>query len=129
MLAGAARAECVVVGYERVHAIHGDELFGERVGHVEVVRFRTDDPAHDLAVADVANEPVDPFAQDAPPVCTHPDLQRRVSQDRGRPLNGVDLGEKRRVHEAGPVEEVIVRPGRVLRLQAIANGIVLAGKQ
>ena len=44
------RAEGVVVRHERVHAVDGDELLGQRVGHAEVVASATpDDAADDLA--------------------------------------------------------------------------------
>ena len=44
----------------------------------------------------------------------------------GRPLDGVDLGHQRGVDEPRVVEQLLVRPARVVGAQAVADGVVLA---
>ena len=65
------------------------------------------------------------LAHEAPPVRVHRELRGRVRDDRRRPLDRVDLRDQRRVHEPRAVEEVVVRPGRVLLAQRVADRVVL----
>ena len=73
--------------------------------------------------------PREALAHEAPPVRVHPELRRRVRDDRRRPLDRVDLRDQRRVHEPGAVEEIVVRPGRVVLAQRVADRVVLEREQ
>src|SRR5215207_2859524 len=51
-----------------------------------------------------------------------------INDGRG-PFDGVDLGQQRGTDEPGMVEQLIVRPGRVLRAEAVTDGVVLEGEE
>ena len=78
-------------------------------------------------------------AGEPPPVGVHADLQRRVGQDRRRPIDRVDLGHQRIVDHARDAENLrilllrrflrIVPPFRVGLDQAVADGVVLQREQ
>ena len=57
-----------------MHAVDGDELFGERVGDAVLVNVGAGDAADELAPGEPAEEVVDLFAGEAPPVGAHADL-------------------------------------------------------
>ena len=118
-----------VVRRERVHPVDRHELLGDRVRRGVVVRGRAGDAADDLAAADPAEQSVDPLLGEAEPVGAHADLQCGVAEDRGRPLDGVDLRDQGSDHQAGLVEHLVVAPRRVGRMQHVADGVVLAHEQ
>ena len=120
------RAEGVVVRDERVHPVDRDELLGQRVRDPVVVRDRAGDAADHLAGREAAEEVVQLLAREAPPVRAQGDLRRRVADHRRRPLDRVDLGDQGGVDQARPLEEVVVRPRRVLGSQPVADRVVLA---
>src|SRR5258708_1879557 len=85
--------------------------------------------AEPLRRTDAAEDPMNALPCETPPVRTHRDLQRRHGEDRGRPLNGVNLREEGGIHQTSAVEEFLVGPGGVLGTQTIADRIVLEGKE
>src|SRR4051794_19721621 len=90
--------ECQVVADQWMHPVDSDEFFGNCIGHAEMVPWPARDTADYLALADPAEQSVDALAKDPPPVRPHTDLQRRMTEDTGRPLHSVDLGEQCGVH-------------------------------
>ena len=107
-----------------MHPVDRHELLRERVRDAVVVRLRAGDAAQHLA----RREPAEP-GEDAVPVRPHRVARRRMRDDRGRPLDGVDLGHQRRVDQARLVEELVVRPRRVLAAQPVADRVVLEREQ
>jgi hypothetical protein len=93
---------------QRMHAVNGDELLGEGVGNALVVNTRTRYAANGFTSLRNAS---DCFGQsltnDTPPVCTHANLEGRMSQDRWSPLDCVDLGHESTVDNACFVEDLI----------------------
>ena len=114
---------------ERVHAVDGDEFFGEGVGHAALVGAGAGDAGDAFARGDAAEEFVEALAHQAPPVGVHGDLEGRVVEDCGRPFDGVDLGHEGTVDEPGRVEELVRWPVRVGRVQLVADGVVLRGEE
>src|SRR5215204_6136042 len=121
--------EGIVVGDERVHPVDRHELLGEGVGHTEVVRSPTNDSADHFVVADASRQPLDCLPCQSPPVGVQAAPRGGMIQEGGRPLDGVDLRQQRRVYEPGAVEELIVGVAGVLGAQPIADRVVLAGKE
>ena len=112
-----------------MHAIDGHELLGERVRHAEERLGRPRDPVEEL-VAGLAAEPlVEALAEEPVPVGAHAGDRGRMGDDRGRPVDRVDLRHQRRVHEPCLVVEVLVAQLRVLRVQAVADRVVLEHEQ
>ena len=58
-----------------------------------------------------------------------PNLRRRVRDDRGRPLDGVDLRHQRRRDQARLLEELVVRPVAMLGGQPVGDRVVLAREE
>lgn len=120
------------VGDQRVHPIDADELFRESEVRRVVVRQRPWDSAEGLVLAQSAPDLLDGRVQEAPPVGIHGDLQRRVGEDCRRPLDRVDLGDKRCVHQPSGLENPLVRPLLLVWVgltQGVADGVVFAGEQ
>ena len=91
-----------------MHAVDGDELLGQRVGRRVMVRRATRDAMDDLFVGQSAGDRMQLFAADPPPVGGHGNFRRRMGNDRGRPLDRMDLGEQRGVDESRAVEQIVV---------------------
>ena len=112
-----------------MHAIDGHELLGERIPDAVMIGRRANDPAHHFAAADAAVTARELLAEDAPPVPAHAEPQRRrVQQGRG-PLDRVNLGEQGGQDQPRLLEQPVAVLVRVVDLQAIADGVVLAGEQ
>ena len=99
-LAVADRAERELVGDERVHPVDGHELLRERVGRRRDGRSAS--PG--CRSARRTSEPSETPGQSARPASPYqlafmPRIGRRVGDDRGRPLDGVDLRHQRGVDE------------------------------
>ena len=60
------------------------------------------------------------------PVRPHADLQCRVAQNCGRPLDRVNLRDQGGVDQTCLLEEQVVRPFRVRRLEPVTDRVVLA---
>src|SRR5215207_6825512 len=121
--------EGVVVGDERVHPVDRHELLSEGVGHTEVVRSPTNDSADHFVVAYASHQPLDCLPCQSPPVRVQAAPRGGMIQEGGRPLDGVDLRQQRRVYEPGAVEQLVVGPAGVLGAQPVADRVVLAGKE
>src|SRR5215216_3960809 len=121
--------EGVVVGDERVHPVDRYELLGQRIGYAEVVRLPTNDAADHLVVAYASRQPLDCLPCQSPPVRVQAAPCGGVVEEGGRPLDGVDLRQQCRVYEPGAVEQVVIRPARVLGAQPVADRVVLEGKE
>ncbi len=74
-----------------------------------------------LAAEQARDEPV--------PVGEHAVVQRAVREDRGRPLDGVDLRHHRRVDQPGRLEQRLVTPVGMMGLERVADRVVLAHEQ
>src|SRR5207248_1285027 len=101
-------AKLVVVGDQRMHAVDRDELLGDRVRHTEVVRWRAWYPAPNLTLGDAPPDLVHRLARKSPPIRSQRQLSRGVAEDARSPLDGMDLGDQRRVDEARMVEQRLV---------------------
>ena len=116
----------VVVGDQGVHAIDRDEVLGDGVRR-SVVRGRgPGDTAEHLAGAEPPEQFLDPLPGNSEPVRPHADLQCRVAQNCRRPLDRVDLRDQRSVDQACLIEEQVVRPCWVRRLEPVTDCVVLA---
>ena len=71
----------------------------------------------------------EPLAEDPVPVRPHPELRRRVRDDRRRPLDRVDLRHQRRRDQARLREELVVGPRRVLGGEPVCDRVVLAREE
>ena len=118
-----------LVGDQRMHAVDRDELLGDRVRGGVVVGGRPGDAAEHLAVGQPPVEGAHPLSGEAEPVGPHPDPQCGPVQDRGGPLDGVDLGDERGDDQPGLVEHLVVGPVAVVRGEHVAHGVVLAHEQ
>ena len=123
------RAEAVVVRDQRVHAVDGDELLGERVRDAVVVGRRAGDAADHLVRRAPAEQLVEPLALEAPPVRAQREHRRRVGDDRRRPVDRVDLRHQRRDDEPRLVVELVVGELRIARVQVVADRVVLAHEE
>ena len=123
------RTEAEVVRDQRMHPVDGDELLGERVGDAVVIRRRARDAADHLVRGEAAEAPVEPLALEPPPVRPHAAHRGRVSDDRRRPVDRVDLGHQGGDDEPRPVEELIVLEARMGRVQVVADRVVLAHEE
>ena len=94
-----------------------------------MVGRRAGDPAHDVVGRAPAEQLVEPLALEAPPVGAQREHRRRVRDDGRRPVDGVDLRHQRRVDEPGLVVEILVVELGVLRVQVLADRVVLAHEQ
>src|SRR5260221_10900529 len=74
-----------------MHAVNGHKLFRYRVRHPEVMFGGPWNAADALAFTDASEVLVDPFPGQAPPVAMHSNLQGGVRDDRGCPVDSVDL--------------------------------------
>ena len=117
-----------LIGDERMHPVHGDELFGERVRSGVVIVFGSDDAAENFVVVQERQDFLQFIAGQAVPVRVHRDLGHRVRQDGRRPLDGVDLGHERRVDELGFAVQLRIGPSRMFPDQEVADVVVLARK-
>ena len=128
-------AQQQLLGQQRVQAVDLDELFGQ----AETAAVVVDRVAHHAAEFGVGDldlvyclAPL-AFAQrtfhQPVPIGVHAGVQRRVGQDGGGPLDGVDLGHDGRVDEARHVEQARIVPLGVGGGELIADGVVLAHEQ
>ena len=108
-----------------MHPVDRDELLGQRVRDAVVVGRGAGDAAEDLVRAPLA----EPLAEDPVPVRPHPELRRRVRDDRRRPLDRVDLRHQRRRDQARLREELVVGPVRVLGGEPVCDRVVLAREE
>lgn len=93
---------------QRVHAVHRDELFGQRVGNTLVVHTRAWDSADGFTgLRDASDCLGQRLADDTPPICMHSNLQSRVSEDGWGPFHCVDLCHESTVDNACLVEDLI----------------------
>ena len=126
---GGQGAEVELVRDQGVQAVDRGELLGQGVGGAVVVGDGAGDAADDVAPAQAPEEAVEALLGQAPPVGPHPQAQGGVGQDPRRPLHGVDLGHQGPVDQARRLEQLVVRPGRALAAQAVADGVVLQGEE
>lgn len=104
-----------------MHAVHGDELLGQRVRDALVVDARAWDSGDGFTrPGDTSNHFGEFLTDDSPPICVHADLKGRVSQNCRRPLDRVDLGHQSAVHDACLVEDLVSAPRCQLR-ESIPN--------
>jgi hypothetical protein len=76
-----------------MHAVYRDEFLSQGVRNALVVNTRTRDTANGFTVLrDAADYLGKSLTNNTPPVCSHANLESRVSQDCGRPLDCVNLG-------------------------------------
>ena len=94
-----------------------------------VVGRRAGDAAEDVASAEPSETVAEALPHEAVPVGVHAPFGRRVGDDRGRPLDRVDLRHHRGVDQAGLVVELLVAPVPVLAAQRVADGVVLADEE
>src|SRR6266851_3958286 len=107
-----------------MHAVNGHKLFRYRVRHPEVIFGGPWNAADDLAFTDASEVLVDPFPGQAPPVAMHSNLQGRVRDDRGCPVDSVDLRDERCVDQPGMIEQFIVGPGWIGGAELVTNDVV-----
>src|SRR5947209_6529727 len=112
-----------------MHAVDGDELLGDRVWNAEVVGLRAGNATNYLTPADSSHQVVDPLRGESPPVASHRNLHDGTPQDAGGPFDCVDFGDKSGIDQTGFVEEIVIRPRRVLLAQAVADRVVLQGEE
>src|SRR5713226_10352609 len=112
-----------------MHAVNGHKLFRYRVRHPEVIFGGPWNAADDLAFTDASEVLVDPFPGQAPPVAMHSNLQGRVRDDRGCPVDSVDLRDERCVDQPGMIEQFIVGPGWIGGAELVTNDVVFQGEQ
>lgn len=111
---------------EGVHAVDGDELFGEGVRSAEVVDARARDAADGFAgLGDATEHFGKGFADNSPPVCVHANFQGGMSKDGWRPFDSVDFGHESAVDEPGFVEDLVTAPIGVCTAHRVTNGVVL----
>ena len=73
---GRQRAEREVVRHQRVHAVDGDELLGERIRRRVMVGLRSDDAAEELVVVEELEHVLQVLAGEPGPVHVHRHLDR-----------------------------------------------------
>ena len=120
---------------QRVQPIDLDELlcqaegravFLDWIAHDTAELWITDvDLGHGLALVAGAQE----VRRQPIPVRVQARVHRRVGKDRRRPFDRVDLGHHRGVDEPRHVEQAGVVPVRILRLQPVADRVVLFDEQ
>lgn len=99
-----------------MHAVHRDELLGQRVRDALVVDARAWNSRNGFTgLRDAPNRFGELLTDDSPPICVHTDLKGRMSQDCRRPLDRVDLGHQSAVHDACLVEDLVSAPRCQLR--------------
>ena len=123
------RPEVEVVGDQWVHPVDRDELLRQLVRDPVQVRLRPGDAADHLVPGDPAEPLVQRLALQAPPVRVKRLHGRRVRDDRRRPVDRVDLRHQRRDDQARVVVELVVRLGRMRRVQVVADRVVFAHEQ
>jgi hypothetical protein len=97
-----------------VHAVDGDEFFGQGIGGAVLLDSATWDAADDFArLGDAAEHLGELLADDAPPVGTHSDFQGGMREDGWRPFDCVDLGHESAVYQAGFVKDLVSREDTV----------------
>jgi hypothetical protein len=117
--------ERVVVGDQRVHPVHADELLGQRVRDAEQLFLRPRDAVEELGARTASEGLVEALAEDPEPVRAQPAHGGRVGDDRRRPVDRVDLGHQRGVDEARFLVEGLVVELGVLGVQPFADRVVL----
>ena len=90
---------------------------------------RARDAADRLARTQAPEKPGHSLGGHTPPIGVHRDLKSGVSENPGRPLNGVDLRRKGGNDQARLIENLIARPVWILFPQAVTHGIMLASKK
>ena len=112
-----------------MHPVDRHELLRERVRNAVVVRRRAGDTANHLVPRLATVLPIEPLAEQAVPVGPHPEHRCRVGDDRGSPVDRVDLRHQRGDDEPCLLIELLVGQLRILRVKAVADGVVLAHEQ
>ena len=125
---GRHRAQRVVVRHQRVHAIDGRELLRQRIRRGVMIGRRSGNAGEQIVVVETGKE-VLRIAEEAAPVGAHPGGRQAVRDNRGRPLDGVNLGDERGDDETRLLEEALVGPSWVALLESIAHRVVLERKE